>query len=58
MMLFRCLLLPMVVMVLTVLLCCQGCTIKFKASEFELDSETVISYRFEGVEFARGEDRQ
>ena len=52
------LLLPIMVLVLAVLLYCQGCTIKFRATDVELDSVATSVYEFEGLEFTRGKNTQ
>ncbi len=43
------LLLITVILILAVLL--SGCTLKFKATDLELDSEAVRRYKFNGLEF-------
>ena len=48
------LLLPVMVLVLAALLCCQGCTIKFKSTDMEFDAHVTKAFVFDGVEFTNG----
>ena len=41
-------------MVLAVLVCSQGCTIKFKGKDIELESRSTVVYQFEGIELTDG----
>ncbi len=41
-------------MVLAVLLSSQGCTIKFKGKDIELESRSTVVYEFNGIELTDG----
>ena len=41
-------------MVLAVLVCSQGCTIKFKGKDIELESRSTVVYEFDGIELTNG----
>ena len=40
--------------VLAVLLGSQGCTIKFKGKDIELESRSTVVYQFDGIEMTNG----
>ncbi len=42
-------------MVLAALVCSQGCTIKFKGTDIELESRSTVVYQFDGVELTNGQ---
>ncbi len=44
-------------MVLAVLLGSQGCTIKFKGKDIELESQSTVVYEFNGIELTDGSYR-
>lgn len=34
----------------------SGCTIKFRATDVELDTHSNTTYKFDGIELTRGDD--
>lgn len=43
------------ILLMAILIFLSGCTIKFKATDLEVDSEMVQAYQLECIQFAKGE---
>jgi hypothetical protein len=42
---------------LIIVMVCQGCTIKFKGSDMELDAHITRVFEFDGIELSHGQNR-
>ena len=42
--------------ILCTIVCISGCTLKFKATELEVDSEAIREYKFDGIEVTNDTD--
>ncbi len=52
----RHLLFILLVAILAAVICCQGCTVRFKATDVELDSVASAKYELESVSVFDGKD--
>ncbi len=50
----KCLLRVLFVVALAALHACQGCTIKFKGTDFDFEGRSTVVYEFDGVELTNG----